>query len=303
MYQNLVLSGGAFNSIMFVGALRLLEEQKYLDKIKYIIGSSAGAIIGLMVCLNISSANIEIFLKSEIDIYTDKNDFDVDSILDSFDTLGISDGKEFEEMIDRIFDSVNMDKKIQFIDFTKKTGKNFVVCVSNLTTGKSEYCCIENTPNCSVARAIRASISIPILMTPVVNLNESKNIYVDGGLFDNFPIEFFNTSKPFCDTLSLIVPMKLIASDIANLNIFTYTKQVFDALLYNHNVCKLDNVHKSNLIVYMDNPNNNEKESYNGIDMSNIGKILVSSKGCDLLIQHGYDELHRVLCDPLLKFG
>ena len=58
-YKNLVLCGGGSKCIAFSGAIRFLEEYKILGKIKRIFGTSAGAIIGLLVAIGYTADEIE----------------------------------------------------------------------------------------------------------------------------------------------------------------------------------------------------------------------------------------------------
>ena len=53
-----------------------------------------------------------------------------------------------------------------------------------------EYCHVNTTPNLPIKYAIRASMSLPILWTPMQLFGDEK--YVDGGVFNNFPIKAFD---------------------------------------------------------------------------------------------------------------
>ena len=60
---------------------------------------------------------------------------------------------------------------------------------ANLSTGFSEIFSHEHTPDMPVAMAIRISMSIPLFFTAIRQRNQ---IYVDGGIFDNYPIKLFD---------------------------------------------------------------------------------------------------------------
>jgi NTE family protein len=48
----------------------------------------------------------------------------------------------------------------------------------------------ENTPNVSVAHAVRCSMSIPLFFEPFYLPNDS-HVYVDGGAMVNYPLNYF----------------------------------------------------------------------------------------------------------------
>ena len=67
-----------------------------------------------------------------------------------------------------------------------------VVCVANLSKEKSEYFNIDTMPNLSVATAIKFSCSVPVVYAP---LTINDDVYMDGGLYNNFPIDYFKDTK------------------------------------------------------------------------------------------------------------
>ena len=52
---------------------------------------------------------------------------------------------------------------------------------------------VDTTPNVRVIDGIMASLSIPVLFKPC-SLENSEEVYVDGGLINNFPINVFDPS-------------------------------------------------------------------------------------------------------------
>ncbi|MCY8177299.1 patatin-like phospholipase family protein, partial [Bacillus inaquosorum] len=66
-FRNLVFEGGGVKGIAYVGALEILEEHKILKSIRRVGGTSAGAIVALLVGLGYSSCEIEQKLK-EVDL-------------------------------------------------------------------------------------------------------------------------------------------------------------------------------------------------------------------------------------------
>ena len=61
------------------------------------------------------------------------------------------------------------------------------IFTTNFTLSQSEIFSHENTPDVSVLTAVRMSISVPFLFTPV---EYNGNIYVDGGITYNFGLNY-----------------------------------------------------------------------------------------------------------------
>ncbi len=53
-FRNLIFEGGGVKGVAYLGALGVLEEKGILPQIERIGGTSAGAIIGLLIGLNFS---------------------------------------------------------------------------------------------------------------------------------------------------------------------------------------------------------------------------------------------------------
>ena len=149
----LVLGGGGAKGNASLGALKVIEESGI--KIDYIAGTSIGAIIGALYAAGYS----------------------VDEIEDLFCMMKWTDllrGKRMEEKFDELLSDRGVynfkDLKIPFR------------CVAvNVNTGKDEV-----FAKGEVYKAIRASMSIPPVYTPVeVNGEE----YVDGGFINNLPVD------------------------------------------------------------------------------------------------------------------
>ena len=93
-----------------------------------------------------------------------------------------------------LFEKLNI-YDITFKELYEKTNKKLKIFTTNYTKTKSEMFSYETTPDCSVILAIRMSISVPFLFTPV----EYNNCYyIDGGLTNNFPIRYCDPSNSLC---------------------------------------------------------------------------------------------------------
>lgn len=88
---------------------------------------------------------------------------------------------------------------LTFEELYEFTGRklDLVVTGSNLLDGKTYYFSRHTTPTFPVLEAVAISMHIPVVWTPVFVSYQYKGIdytgfYVDGGLYNNFPIRIFN---------------------------------------------------------------------------------------------------------------
>lgn len=149
----LVLGGGGAKGNASLGALKVIEESGI--KIDYIAGTSIGAKIGALYAAGYSADEIE-------DLFC------------SMKWTDLLRGKRMEDKFDELLSDRGVynfkDLKIPFR------------CVAvNVNTGKDEV-----FAKGEVYKAIRASMSIPPVYTPVEFNGEE---YVDGGFINNLPVD------------------------------------------------------------------------------------------------------------------
>ena len=70
-YKNLVLEGGGIRGLAYPGVLQVLEEKSILKNIEKVAGTSAGAIIALMVGLGYNSHDIDYYKLALINLLQD----------------------------------------------------------------------------------------------------------------------------------------------------------------------------------------------------------------------------------------
>lgn len=225
MFTNLVLSGGAVKGFCFIGVVRYLEEIGLISNINTLVGSSAGSIICFLIALGFASDRMYSTCFSLLRTYLSRP-LDLDALINLNITLGIDDGSCIVEWLSASLFEIYGVCDMNFIDFAKKTGKNLVVCASSLTERKPHYFSVETTPTCSVITAIRASITIPYLFTPQ---EIDGHIYVDAGLFNNFPIDYI-TNFVLKDTLGVVIESKGF-EPVGPLSILSYARLMIDTML------------------------------------------------------------------------
>jgi NTE family protein len=183
MYETITLSGSSTNGMITLGALQYIYDKHLHQSIKHYVGTSSGSVLGTL--LSIGYTPLELMCKVCIDKAYDRiHNFNISSMV----LLGKG-LINFQQIEDILYDGIM--EKIGFIPTLKQIketfGKTVVYVTYNMTLGQREYISYVNFPELSCLAAIRMSSSLPFVFTPY-EVNE--NIYVDGGIVDNFPLEY-----------------------------------------------------------------------------------------------------------------
>ncbi|EIW17738.1 MULTISPECIES: patatin-like phospholipase family protein [Pelosinus] len=197
-FRNFIFEGGGVKGIAYIGALSVLQEREILPKIERVGGASAGAIMGLLIGLNFSFKEIEDILLS-----LDFTRFLDDSLGVAFDTtrlfkeFGWYKGDYFRNWIGNLIQIKTGNPDATFKEIFE-AGKELefremFFIGTNLSTKRSQVFSVEHTPDLCVADAVRISMSIPLLFA--AKRGEYNDIYVDGGVLDNYPIKLFDREK------------------------------------------------------------------------------------------------------------
>jgi NTE family protein len=158
----LVLGAGASRGFAHVGVIRALEQEKI--PIHMIVGTSVGSLIGALYASDPNSFNLE-WLSFTID----KDDIFDYSIV--YSKMGPVQGDRLEKFVQNKVKVKNMEQmKIPFY-----------AVATDLREGKTWV-----FEKGSVAKAVRASCSIPGIFTPV---EMNGRLYVDGSVTDSLPVD------------------------------------------------------------------------------------------------------------------
>jgi NTE family protein len=192
-----VLSGGGASGVAHVGVLKALEENHI--PIDYIVGTSAGALVGAMYACGYSPAEIEAYVLSDAfqlmakgqkelskqyffyqeDQQASMFNFSLsqDSVLSKSLPLSFVDPTYFDFEMLKIFGrasaSVGEDFNRLLIPYR---------CVASAVETKESVTFSKGKLN----QAVRASMTFPLYLNPI---RIDNVLYFDGGLYNNFPID------------------------------------------------------------------------------------------------------------------
>ena len=197
-FRNLIFEGGGVKGIAYLGALEVLRQREILPAIERIGGTSAGAINAILLGLGFSAQetreilwglDFNAFMDDSWGILRDSN-----RLLTEF---GWYKGDFFRNWIGGLIKEKTGNSETTFADIEalkKSRGfKSLYFVGTNLSTSFSEVFSAEHTPRVCVADAVRISMSIPLFFAARCGIR--GDLYVDGGVLDNYPIKLFDRKK------------------------------------------------------------------------------------------------------------
>ncbi|MFQ5848636.1 MAG: patatin-like phospholipase family protein [Candidatus Methylomirabilales bacterium] len=197
-FRNLVFEGGGVKGIAYVGAMEVLAKKGILKNVLRAGGTSAGAINALLLGLNFSPAETK-----EILALLDFRSFLDDSWGIARDTtrliqeFGWYKGDYFRDWVGRLVKEKTGNPNATFNDVhgrkQKRGFRDMYFIGTNLSTRFAEVFSYEHTPRMCVADAVRISMSIPLFFAS--KRSQRGDVYVDGGVLDNYPVKLFDRAK------------------------------------------------------------------------------------------------------------
>ncbi len=226
MAQNnyfVIFGGGGIRGLAYCGAYKALEQNNI--KITGCAGSSIGAVFASLLAIGYKYDEIyEILSNTGFEMFIDIN-------MDFTKELALSKGKIFldwmKEQIEKKFYGENYEKgkmpPVKFSDITQK----LVIYSVDLTNLKFKEFSNEKTPDFEVAKAIRASVSMPGLFTP---LEIEDSLIVDGDLLKSTPL--WRVSETIKNLSERIIEFRLEDNETPKqiTNSLEYLNRVYNAI-------------------------------------------------------------------------
>lgn len=253
-YKNLVFSGGGILGIAYLGSLDYLYKTNLIHPIERVAGTSAGAITACLTSFNLPFNDLSNSLLSlDYTQILDKDDtpeppreltaavkeqfgkiFDnIDCVFRLIKKFGWYSSQYFYDWIKgQIANQFDLAKKAPpytFSDFRntsihkdKRPFKDLYIIGTNVSNSTSIIFSYESTPNMEVAEAVRISMSVPLLFESITSdcisaNNEPPNVFIDGGMLYNYPINLFDSFSPIPETLGIYFKSTPTPSPIKNL--------------------------------------------------------------------------------------
>lgn len=197
--RGLVFEGGSVKGAAFSGSIMYMHENKLLDKVTHLAGSSAGALAAVLLAVGYNAHELrELMMDTDYEQFKGANWLTERSytfkLYNLIKTWGIYDTSPLYAWIGEQIAIKTNDPDITFKSLFLKYGKTLVVTGCNLSSRSTVYFSHKSHGDMKIRDAVRISMSVPILFKPVEFEGDQ---YVDGGLLTNFPIRVFDTSLPY----------------------------------------------------------------------------------------------------------
>ena len=185
--KHLVMSGGGPIMIQILGAIQQLEKKNFLEinNIESIYGTSAGAIVAILICLKYDweTINDYIIKRPWQDVFPVK----VQNIFDAYTKKGIFDIKTIEKCFKPLLDAKDISMKVNLEEFYELTNIELHMFSFEINEYKVQDISYITHPKLSLLTAVQMTCGLPVLVTPVCI--EDK-CYIDGGLACNYPLNY-----------------------------------------------------------------------------------------------------------------
>ena len=240
-FRNLALEGGGVKGVAYPGAVQVLQAQGILPEIRNVAGTSAGSIAAALIALGYTPEQMQVLM---LDL--DFKQFEDGSTLGGperlFRKFGWFKGDYFLEWMQCQVKEKTGNPNATFADLHKDPAKyrDLFVVSSDLSRRRSQVFSFETSPDLPVAQAVRASMSIPLFFEAFYidddlfgETGQQQDLFVDGGVFDNYPIELFDKDGVNPQTLGLFLRnLEAPANPDYRIDSFPeYTRNLFESIL------------------------------------------------------------------------
>jgi predicted acylesterase/phospholipase RssA len=185
--KHLVISGGGPIMIQILSAVQELERKEYLNmkNIESIYGTSAGAIIAILISLKFDWETINDYIIKRP--WQDVFSFKVQNIFDAYSKKGIYNIKTVEKCFKPLFDAKDISLDITMENFYELTKIELHFLSFEVNEYKIHDISYKTFPKLPILQAIQMTCALPLLVSPVF---VDDKCFMDGGVACNYPLSF-----------------------------------------------------------------------------------------------------------------
>lgn len=171
--RRLIIGPGSMILYAFIGVVKYLSDDGILNDLEEISCSSAGAMLGFFYVFFKGDVNklLQIALDAPLETLAKP---DIKSLLTKF---GLIDGDRFEKYMVKTCGGVSP----TFKELYEMNPIKIHIPTCDIMSNKTIYMSVDTTPDMKVAHAVRRSIAVPVIITPV------SRRYVDGSIKEFSP--------------------------------------------------------------------------------------------------------------------
>lgn len=223
-FTHLVLSGGGARGIFYLGCMQYMEAHPELFRtIKTMVGTSIGSLVCCALALGYTAEEIKKYMYPIINYWEIKT-IDIFRFHRSY---GIDRGRGLERMLKRMIYEKTGRKNYTLGCLLRDRSIHLTIATVCLEDRGTVYVSPKTMPNLKLWKAMRMSMSVPLVFTP---FRYRGKTYIDGGLKDNFPIHLCPAEKT---TLGILLGSK--TSPLSEQQSFKrYILAIMDIVLKNY---------------------------------------------------------------------
>lgn len=204
-YENLIFEGGGMKGIAYAGVISELEQSNIIAEIDKVGGTSAGAIMALMVSLGYNSNEIsEIVFETNFQKFNDGRFLFLGGISRLKSKYGWYKGRSVTKWLEAIIEEKAGESEITFAELESAGFRDLYLTGMCMNKQKLIVFSADSYPEMKIKDAVRISMSIPVCFEAVFidskgkvydrkYDNDNLDIMVDGGILGNFPIFMFDS--------------------------------------------------------------------------------------------------------------
>jgi len=184
--QHIVIAGGGATGLSYYGILKETHNKgvwKY-ENIKSIYGTSVGAVIAIILCLNYDWTTIDDYLikRPWQNVYK----FNMYSIIESYHKRGIFDIKVLEETFSPLFKGKDISLDITMKEFYELTNIEIHIFATEIVSNQLIDFSYKTHPDWKVIEVVYSSACLPVMFSPYF---KEDGCYCDGGVIENYSLE------------------------------------------------------------------------------------------------------------------
>ncbi len=195
--ENLVFEGGGTKGAAYAGCVDVLDQIGLFNGVKRVAGTSAGSITAALLACGAGNKGLEESIRhSQFREFIYDKGWVFGDAYRAYFKYGIHTGDKFVSILKDYIKRFAGDPELTFAQLTEMAAvpgskfKQLTVVSSNLTRQNPHIFDNKRTPNLPIWKAVRASMSIPVIFEPIQIDGE---YHVDGGLCWIYPIDVFDT--------------------------------------------------------------------------------------------------------------
>lgn len=176
MIEHIAISGAGPAGIIEAGMIQqaITEEIFVMDNIKSFHGTSAGAILSLLLCIGVNIHELVDYLVCRP--WEKWLKYDISNF---YENKGFVSSDCFEDLLSPFFHAYNIPIGITLADLYLRTGIDLYIYTTNVLTLESVTLHHSTHPDLSAVQSIMMSANMPIMFTPI---KYQDTYYVDGGI-------------------------------------------------------------------------------------------------------------------------